>query len=125
MKICGTPPKLSLADAVLMRSLFKAGHNKTQLATRFGIAVKTVTNYLSATHKSPDLRWLDPVPQSGMATGASNGNVKLTERAVSEIKQSLRTTGGRGVFAALGRRYGVHPATISRIGSGRLWANVE
>ncbi len=122
MKICGTPPKLSLADAVLLRSLFKAGHSKTELARRFGVANRTVTDYLSARHKAHDFRMLDPIPQQGMVAGESNGNSKLTTPKVLEIRHAA----AQGVsFASLGRTYGLHPTSIKRITTGVLWAHVE
>lgn len=62
MKITGRPPKLTANDVVMLRSLYKAGHGKTALARRFGIAGKTVVAYLKGRHKNRDLAAVSPYP---------------------------------------------------------------
>lgn len=51
--------------------------------------------------------------------GVSNGNHRLTEQQVLEIKQSSADA------HTLGWKYGVHHFTIERIRDGRLWPNIS
>ena len=62
MKITGRPPKLSAIDVVMARSLFKGGMQKQQIARRFGVANKTITQYLRGDHKNPALVAVSPYP---------------------------------------------------------------
>ena len=45
-------------------------------------------------------------------------NLKLTPEQVTEIRHAL--SGGE-TCTSIGRRYGVHQVTVSRIKSGKLW----
>lgn len=56
------------------------------------------------------------------AKGERNGQAKLMEADVIEIR--LAYLGRRGEQVALGRRFGVHPATIRDIVNGRTWTHV-
>lgn len=56
------------------------------------------------------------------ATGEDNGQAKLTEAQVLEIRRI--STGVRGELAAMGRAYSVSPRTIKDILSRRGWAHI-
>jgi predicted transcriptional regulator len=55
MKQYGRKPKLSPAQAVMLRAKFKAGRTKTQLAIEYHLANKTVAQYLRGEHKNREL----------------------------------------------------------------------
>lgn len=56
------------------------------------------------------------------ATGEANGQAKLTEVQVMEIRRS--STGARGEIAAMGRTYNVSPRTISDALTRRCWSHI-
>ena len=55
------------------------------------------------------------------STGESNGNAKLREVDVIEIKKQIQLNVS---VKDIADKYGVNPATIRAIGSGRLWKHV-
>jgi hypothetical protein len=58
------------------------------------------------------------------ARGEKNGQAKLSEAAVREIR-ALAIVPGRPSYAAIGRRYGVNRNTISRIVNRQRWPHVN
>lgn len=56
--------------------------------------------------------------------GEETGRAKLTNESVREIRHLLADGYTHGQYTAIGRRFGVHRAIISRIAEGRLWAHV-
>jgi hypothetical protein len=59
------------------------------------------------------------------ARGAENGNAKLTDAEVLEIKAALAGDARRGLRAALATKYGVDRSIITRIADGRMWKHVR
>ena len=60
--------------------------------------------------------------KSQASYGSKNGRAKLTERKVRNIKREL----ARGVGVnEVARKYGVNKSTVSRINSGKIWAQVQ
>lgn len=57
------------------------------------------------------------------ASGEKNGQAKLSEEQVLEIRR--RANGTRGEFTALSKEYGVSPATISDVVNGRTWTHLR
>jgi len=53
--------------------------------------------------------------------GSAHPTSKLTEKQVVEIKKAMATVGNR----ELGKKYGVHPATIGSIKYGHSWKHVK
>ena len=71
---------------------------------------------------SPEENYRDQVHHGTAAHGERNGFSVLTKEVVREIRRAYRA--GDGSFVALGRRFGVSPATIWRVVSGRGWTSV-
>lgn len=75
---------------------------------------------------NPDHLWLGTARDNALdrerknrgSLGAGNPNVTLTEKCVHEIRASNETN------AVLGERYGVHPAHISSIQTGKCWSHL-
>ena len=57
------------------------------------------------------------------AKGANNGNSKLKEETVVEIKAMLKTP-NRPSYKKIGERFDVSPSTISEINNGKVWTHV-
>lgn len=55
--------------------------------------------------------------------GAENGNAKLTESSVSEMRSKYKT--GKFSQADLGREYGIAATTICQILSRKRWGHIE
>ena len=80
-----------------------------------GLQIDRINNDLG--YSPENCRW---------ATSAENsqnrGSTRLTKENVAEIRSLLSQ--GQGTHASLASRYGVCPATISHVASGRNWRNV-
>jgi len=55
--------------------------------------------------------------------GSQNGQAKLTNEQVLEIRQAY--TGARGELASLGRKYGVHRSCIFKIVNNQHWSKLR
>jgi hypothetical protein len=57
--------------------------------------------------------------------GQNNGQAKLTEKQVLEIKETLKLSTVRGIYARLAREYNVSDGLIHMIGNGRRWGHLR
>jgi hypothetical protein len=62
----------------------------------------------------------DRVEKDRSAKGTRNGRSKLTEEQVREIKRDKASTNKQ-----LGQQYGIDPANISKIRTGKVWGHVK
>lgn len=82
-----------------------------------------------------DLRWAtrkenddDTIVHGTARAGINNGNAKLTEQDVRDIRRIYREIKNRersGKISDLAREYGIHHATLVQIATGKSWASIS
>ena len=118
--------KLSESDVITIKELLVSGKTGNEIAKMFDVNRSTIRKIRAG------IAWTHvggPQPTPGksrridlyLVIGSARKMSKLTESDVIDIKQRL-TNGERPT--AIGRLYGVAPATISLIRSGRNWSHV-
>lgn len=95
-----------------------AHNNGSRISNHFG-------NLRWATRKENDL---DTIVHGTNRVGEKNGNAKLTEQDVLDIRRVYREIKNHertGKISDLARSYGVHHATLVQIATGKSWAHLS
>jgi transposase len=117
---------LTEEKVLAIRKRLEAGETCKNICIDYGVSRSLISNIKHNrlwAHIQPTGIELIHTRNTGGAKGSKNGSAKLTENSVIEIKHLLRTTVLTNT--AIGIKFGVTNAAISKIKLGLSWINIK